>query len=76
VTKISENLAISAGSAIPNLSTAQIKEIVFPLPPLAEQLRIVARVNELRSLCAELRRRFAACQVNQAQLADVLAVSN
>jgi len=59
VTKISENLAISAGSAIPNLSTAQIKEIVFPLPPLAEQLRIVSQVNELRSLCANLRRQIA-----------------
>lgn len=53
-TKVSENLAISAGSAIPNLSTAQIKEIIFPLPPLAEQSRIVTRVEELMRLCDAL----------------------
>ncbi len=76
VTKISENLAISAGSAIPNLSTAQIKEIVFPLPPQAEQLRIVARVNELRGLCVDLRKRLMAGQVAQAHLADALVTSN
>jgi type I restriction enzyme S subunit len=76
VTKISENLAISAGSAIPNLSTSQIKEIVFPLPPQAEQLRIVARVNELRGLCADLRKRLMAGQVAQAHLADALVTSN
>ena len=76
VTKISENLAISAGSAIPNLSTAQIKEIVFPLPPQAEQLRIVARVNELHGLCADLRKRLMAGQVAQAHLADALVTSN
>lgn len=50
-TKIAENLSISAGSAIPNLSTAQIKETVFPLPPLAEQSRIATRVEELMRLC-------------------------
>lgn len=53
-TKIAENLTISQGSAIPNLSTAQIKNIVFALPPLAEQHRIVAKVDELMALCDEL----------------------
>ncbi|WP_181305535.1 restriction endonuclease subunit S [Rufibacter sp. XAAS-G3-1] len=53
-TKIEENLRISKGSAIPNLSTAQIKEIIFPLPPLAEQEAIVARVEELMQKIEEL----------------------
>ena len=53
-TKIAENLAKSMGSAIPNLSTAQIKDIVFALPPLAEQHRIVAKVDELMALCDQL----------------------
>jgi type I restriction enzyme S subunit len=53
-TKIAENLAKSMGSAIPNLSTAQINEIEVPLPPLAEQKRIVAKVDELMALCDKL----------------------
>jgi type I restriction enzyme, S subunit len=76
VTKIAENLAISAGSAIPNLSTAQIKEIAFPLPPLPEQHRIVTRVTELRQLCAALRSRLAQSSQIQAQLAQALVQSS
>lgn len=53
-TKIAENLNKSVGSAIPNLSTEQINEIVVALPPLAEQHRIVAKVDELMVLCDEL----------------------
>ncbi|MDC3332043.1 restriction endonuclease subunit S [Ilumatobacter sp.] len=47
-------LAMSAGSAIKNLSTKQIREAPFPCPPLAEQHRIVAKVDELMTLCDEL----------------------
>ena len=53
-TKIKENLRISAGSAIPNLSTSQINNTLFPLPPIAEQKRIVAKVDQLMALCDEL----------------------
>jgi type I restriction enzyme S subunit len=53
-TKITENLGKSLGSAIPNLSTAQINEITFALPPLDEQHRIVAKVDELMALCDQL----------------------
>jgi type I restriction enzyme S subunit len=53
-TKIRENLQISSGSAIPNLSTEQINNIIFPLPPLAEQHRIVAKLDEIMALCDEL----------------------
>ena len=53
-TQIQENLRISSGSAIPNLSTEQINQTVFPLPPLAEQKRIVARVEELMRWCDTL----------------------
>lgn len=45
-TKSEESLRISAGSAQPNLSTEQIKNFEMPLPPLAEQQRIVTLLDE------------------------------
>ena len=42
------------GTAQPNLSSADLGRFVFPLPPLAEQHRIVTKVDELMSLCDRL----------------------
>ena len=44
----------SAGAAQPNFSKDKIIRTVVPLPPLAEQRRIVAKVDELMALCDEL----------------------
>ena len=56
----------------PNLKVSDITELAIPLPPLAEQARIVARVEELRRLCAALRQRLTASQTTQSHLADAL----
>jgi type I restriction enzyme S subunit len=47
-------LELAAGSGIKNLSTKQIKDALLPLPPMAEQKRIVAKVGELLELCDQL----------------------
>ncbi len=42
------------GTAQPNLSATDLAKFVVPLPPLAEQHRIVAKVDELMALCDQL----------------------
>lgn len=39
----------------PKLAIARIRNLIVPLPPVAEQQRIVDRVNELLALCDELK---------------------
>ena len=46
--------SLAAGGAQPNLNVRKIKETLVPLPPLAEQKRIVAKVDELMALCDTL----------------------
>ena len=46
--------AASEGGAQPNISKVKIVGTPFPLPPLAEQHRIVAKVDKLMSLCDRL----------------------
>ena len=36
------------------ISASKLKKVIFPLPPLAEQHRIVAKVDELMALCDRL----------------------
>lgn len=47
-------IAMGRGIAFPSVSRQQLEELPIPLPPLAEQLRIVAKVNELMALCDRL----------------------
>jgi type I restriction enzyme S subunit len=44
----------------------------FPLPPLAEQHRIVAKVDELMVLCDALKARLADAQTTEIHLADAI----
>ena len=47
-------IKMGAGGAQPNISREKIIATVFVLPPLAEQHRIVAKVDELIALCDQL----------------------
>jgi type I restriction enzyme S subunit len=65
----------SAGGAQPNLNVGKVKATIIPLPPLAEQRRIVARVKELRELCAQLSERLVSKSNTQARLAEAFVKS-
>ena len=59
-------------NGVPHISTKQVAALSIDIPPLTEQARIVARVSELRRLCADLRQRLAASAATQSHLADAL----
>jgi type I restriction enzyme S subunit len=63
-------------TTINQITQENLRGTLFPLPPLAEQSRIVTRVNELRSLCTDLRGRILARQAVQRNLADTLVASD
>jgi len=58
------------GMAQPKMNQAQTNSIPVALPPLAEQHRIVAKVEELLAWCDELEARLTAAQTTAAALLD------
>jgi type I restriction enzyme S subunit len=79
-----KRLAITSAGLF-SLSVGKIRKIPFPLPPLAEQHRIVAKVDELMALCDRLetslttiattRRRLLDALLAEALVIDALAVT-
>jgi len=56
-----------------NISQPKLRTVPIPIPPLAEQHRIVAKVDELMALCDRLKSRLQSSQEPQVHLADCLA---
>ena len=72
---IARNYFASSAKQTTNLASinmTQLKDCVFPVPPVSEQSRIVTRVTQLRRMCAELRQRLTAASERQSQLAQCL----
>lgn len=44
----------AAGAVVQNLNADKVRRLPIPLPPLAEQHRVVAKVDELMALCDQL----------------------
>ena len=60
-------IALGAGGAQPNISRKKIVGYLIPLPPLAEQRRIVARLNELLPLVDDFGEAQEAFEVTQTE---------
>ena len=60
------------GSAQPNLSSANLRKYEIPLPPLAEQRRIVAKVDELLANCDQLEASLVTGDATKGQLLQTM----
>ncbi len=69
---LSYALKNATGSTIKNLGLKAMNNLPVALPPLAEQHRIVAKVDELMILCDALKARIQDTQSTQVHLADAV----
>lgn len=64
--------AEASGTTFKEVSGTIVSKILFPLPPLSEQLKIVSRANELMSLCDQLEQHSLSSLDAHQQLVETL----
>lgn len=73
---VSEEMrARAAGGVQSFVSLGYLRDYLFPLPPLAEQRRIVAKVDELMALVDELETQIAASRTTGKKLLEAMVQS-
>jgi type I restriction enzyme S subunit len=60
------------GAGKPGLNLDNIRSLPIPLPPLAEQHRISARVDELMALCNRLEAQLTTAQTETTRLLEAV----
>ena len=65
----------ATGMTATGITASRLKEIPVPIPPLAEQHRIVAKVDKLMALCDRLKADLATSRARQERLAAALIES-
>src|SRR5207249_73604 len=65
----------SMGTGQPNVNATSLKSLVVPLPPLEEQKRIVAKVNQLMALCDELETKLRQAETDSEKLVNAAVQS-
>ncbi|PYE38459.1 restriction endonuclease subunit S [Psychrobacter fozii] len=67
-----DKIALIGTAGQDNISVTKSRSILLPTPPLAEQLRIVAKIDELMVICDQLKLSLKQSQETQVQLTDAL----
>ncbi len=68
-----ENPLVSGTTNQVELNTSSVVNLPIPVPPLTEQARIIAKVDELMALCDMLKTSISSAQATQLQLAGAMA---
>jgi type I restriction enzyme S subunit len=69
---ISQSVSEDNRLAMPKINQESLSKILVAIPPLAEQHRIVAKVNELNALCDELESSLTTTDTTRKQLLESL----
>ncbi|MCD9147187.1 restriction endonuclease subunit S [Pseudophaeobacter flagellatus] len=64
--------ALNSGTSVPQINNKDIYPLALPIPPLAEQHRIVARVDALMALCDRLEAAMATTHTTRTRLLEAL----
>lgn len=64
--------AACSGTGQPNVNGASLSQLILPLPPSKEQHRIVAKIDQLMTLCEELEQKISAGTNKQAKLLNAV----
>ena len=62
----------ASGAVVQNLNADKARQLTIPLPPLTEQHRIVAKVDELMALCNELEVSLGMAETGRESLLEAL----
>ncbi|WP_295445786.1 restriction endonuclease subunit S, partial [uncultured Thiodictyon sp.] len=60
------------GVGIPHFTGRALSSLVFPLPPISEQRRIVAKVDELMAVCDQLEANLTTTQTDSRRLLEAV----
>jgi type I restriction enzyme S subunit len=66
------DMIVPKGAALKHLHLVDLRNLPLPLPPLAEQRRIVAKVDALMALCDRLEASLTATAATRRRLLDAL----
>jgi type I restriction enzyme S subunit len=70
--RLADSLKAAARSLIPGISREDVQDFVFAFPPLAEQRRIVAKVDELMAVCDRLEAQLTTAQTESRRLLEAV----